>query len=139
MAFIDFFDRGWRINPHGAAYIMGERSYSFNEVRELSCRIANALIGAGFEKETKGAVLAMNDPVAWTCTLGLWRAGMAWIPVSPRGTAQENAFVLDAFDCEVLFFQKYFAAVIGGLQPRLPKIRHWVCVDGAAPEVARPT
>ena len=48
MAIIDFFDRGWRINPDGAAYIQGDRSYSFNEVGRLSCRIARALLGSGW-------------------------------------------------------------------------------------------
>ena len=43
---------------------------------------------------------------AWTCTLGLWRANMCWIPVGARNPAEENHYVLDAFDCEVLFFQK---------------------------------
>ena len=34
MAIIDFFDRGWSIDPHGVAYIQDERSYSFTEVGE---------------------------------------------------------------------------------------------------------
>jgi acyl-coenzyme A synthetase/AMP-(fatty) acid ligase len=47
MAIIDFFDRGWRSNPKGAAYIQDDREYSFSEVGELSCRIANALLAQG--------------------------------------------------------------------------------------------
>ena len=43
MAMIDFFDRGWMINPKGVAYIQDDREFSFTEVGELSCRIANAL------------------------------------------------------------------------------------------------
>ncbi|BAL24244.1 long-chain fatty acid--CoA ligase [Azoarcus sp. KH32C] len=134
MAIIDFLDRGWRVNPNGAAYIMGERSYSFSEVRDLSCRIANGLIAAGLQKESKGAVWALNDPVAWTCTLGLWRAGLAWIPVNPRSSVDDNRFVLDSFDCEVVFFQKYFAPVISGLRPQLPKVRLWICIDDDLPD-----
>jgi acyl-CoA synthetase (AMP-forming)/AMP-acid ligase II len=74
-------------------------------------------------------VWAANDPIAWTCTLGLWRAGMAWIPVNPRASAEENLYVLDAFDCEVIFFQKMFAAQVDALRPRLPKVRLWICID----------
>ena len=134
MAIIDFFDRGWRINPTGAAYIQDDRRYSFNEVGELSCRIANGLLAAGFPKETKGAVWAVNDVMAWTCTLGLWRANMCWIPVGARNSADENHYVLDAFDCEVLFFQKYFAPVIAEIKPRLPKVKLWICVDDELPD-----
>ena len=76
MAIIDFYDRGWKINPTGVAYVQDERSYTFTEVGELSCRIANKLLALGLPKETKGAVWSTNDVTAWACTLGLWRANM---------------------------------------------------------------
>jgi acyl-CoA synthetase (AMP-forming)/AMP-acid ligase II len=135
MAIIDFFDRGWRSNPHGVAYVQDDRQFSFDEVGELSCRIANGLLAESFVKETKGAVWAGNDVTAWTCTLGLWRANLCWIPVGARNPAEENHYLLDAFDCEVLFFQQQFAPVIAELRPRLPKIRLWICIDGAAREL----
>ncbi|PAJ81790.1 class I adenylate-forming enzyme family protein [Burkholderia ubonensis] len=133
MAIIDFFDRGWRIAPNGIAYIQGERSYSFQEIGELSCRIANGLLAAGFAKETKAAVWADNDVTAWGCALGLWRAGLAYIPVNGRSTPAENQYVLDAFDCEVLFFQQAFATAIDALRASLPKVKRWVCIDADLP------
>ncbi|KVD21808.1 class I adenylate-forming enzyme family protein [Burkholderia ubonensis] len=133
MAIIDFFDRGWRIAPSGIAYIQGERSYSFQEIGELSCRIANGLLAAGFAKETKAAVWADNDVTAWGCALGLWRAGLAYIPVNGRSTPAENQYVLDAFDCEVLFFQQAFATAIDTLRASLPKVKRWVCIDADLP------
>ncbi len=129
MAIIDFYDRGWAINPTGLAYIQGERSYTFSEVGELSCRIANKLLALGLPKETKGAIWSTNDVTAWACTLGLWRANMTWIPVNARNSADENHYILDAFDCEVMFYQNYFAEIIAELRPKLPKIKHWVCID----------
>lgn len=130
MALIDFFDRGWRIDPDAVAYIQDERTYTYREIRELSCRIANALLGDGFGKETKGAVWAGNDVMAWACALGLWRAGMAYIPVNPRGTLEENQSILDLFDCEVVFFQQALASALEPLRQKLPKVRLWVCIDG---------
>jgi acyl-CoA synthetase (AMP-forming)/AMP-acid ligase II len=135
VAIIDFFDRGWRSNRSGVAYIQDSRHYSFDEVGQLSCRIANALLAEGFGREAKGAVWAGNDVTAWACTLGLWRAGMCWIPVGARNPAAENHFVLDAFDCNVLFFQHEFAPVVAGLQPKLPNVKAWICIDGEAPDV----
>jgi acyl-CoA synthetase (AMP-forming)/AMP-acid ligase II len=133
LAIIDFFDRGWGLEPDGVAFIQDERRYSYSEVGELSCRIAHQLLALGLPKGTKGAVWSSNDVTGWTCTLGLWRANMTWIPVNGRNSAQENHYLLDAFDCEVLFFQSQFAAVIAELRTRLPRIRHWVCIDGEAP------
>ncbi|MRV71969.1 AMP-binding protein [Duganella sp. FT92W] len=133
MAIIDFFDRGWRGNPDGIAYIQDEREYTFREVRELSCRVANALAESGFGRQAIGAVWSDNDVTGWTCLLGLWRAGMTGIPVNGRNAPSENQYALDFFDCEVLFFQQRFAETLEALRPQLPKVRLWVCTDGELP------
>lgn len=131
MAVIDFFDRGWMINPNGSAYIIGDRAYTFNEIRDLSCQISHALLAAGLVKETKVAVWSLNDPIAWTCVLGVWRAGMTWTPINPRSSIKDNSHILDAFDCEVLFFQKGFAPIIEEIRPRLTKLKIAVCLEEA--------
>ncbi|MCC6868098.1 MAG: AMP-binding protein [Burkholderiales bacterium] len=132
MAMIDFFDRGWRSHPRRPAFVMDERARTYDEIGELSCRIAHGLLAAGFAREAKGAVLAGNDPGAWACTLGLWRAGMAWVPVNPRGTPQECQYVVDSFDCEAIFFQRAFAPLVAALRDKLEKVKLWVCIDGDA-------
>lgn len=132
MAIIDFFDRGWLLNPNGAAYIADNREYSFTEIGELSCRIANGLLAAGFSPGAKGAVWSANHPIAWTCTLGLWRAGFAWIPINARNEREENFFVLDSFDAEIVFFQEEFSPDIEAIRERLPKVKLWICIDSGA-------
>jgi len=132
VALIDFFDRGRRISPHGVAYIQDDVATTFDQVFDTSCRIANGLLAKGMKPGTKGAVWATNDVKAWLCAVGLWRANLCWIPVGALNRSEENRYVLDAFDCEVLFFQKQFAQAIAGLRPQLPKIRHWICIDGEA-------
>ncbi|MGO4258652.1 AMP-binding protein [Marmoricola sp. RAF53] len=133
MATIDFFDRGWRINPTGVAYVQDETSYTFTEAGELSCRIANALVADGFTTGTNGAVWAGNDVTAWLCTLGMWRANQACIPVDAHKTAEGNRAILDDFDCEIVFFQASFAPAITEVRARLPKVRRWVCIDAEVP------
>ncbi|MFV0298127.1 MAG: AMP-binding protein [Hyphomicrobiaceae bacterium] len=134
MAVIDFFDRGWMINPEGPAYIMDGRSYSFSAIRDISCRIAQALLARGLQREAKVAVWSLNDPIAWTCVLGVWRAGMTWVPVNPRSSLEDNGHILDAFDCEVLFFQSSFAEAVAELRPRLARLRHAICIDEDLPD-----
>lgn len=132
MAIIDFFDRGWQLNPNGVAYAMDERKFTFQQTGALSCQIANALLANGLARETKTAVWSLNDPVAWTCVLGAWRAGLAWVPINPRSSLADNAQLLDAFDCEVLFFQQAFWSAIESILPRLPQLKLLVCIDGEA-------
>jgi acyl-CoA synthetase (AMP-forming)/AMP-acid ligase II len=133
MAITDFFDRGWQANPHGTAYVQDERRYSFRNTGELSCRVANALICNGYGKGAKGVVWADNDVGAWACVLGLWRAGMAHIPIDVRDMPEENQVVLNTFDCEIVFFQQAHAGIVNESRSRLPKVRRWVCIDANLP------
>ncbi len=129
-AVIDFFDRGWKINPKGVAYYMEGEEFTYNEIGEFTCRVANALIAAGFKKETPAGVWSDNHPKSWACTLSLWRAGLAWIPVHPRGPLDETVFLLNTFDAEVLFFTKAYDKTVMGLKDKLPKVKLWICIDG---------
>jgi acyl-CoA synthetase (AMP-forming)/AMP-acid ligase II len=131
VAVIDFFDRGWRINPSGFAYIQDDRRYTYEEIGKLTCRIANGLLAQGFSRGSRAAVLALNDVIGWSCVLGLFRAGVCYIPINPRNTPEETQSILDRFDCEVLFFQKQFWPVIDSIRPVLLKVRTWICIDGA--------
>jgi acyl-CoA synthetase (AMP-forming)/AMP-acid ligase II len=129
VAITDLFDRGWRSNPAKAAFIAGDRSYSYTEIGELSCQVGNSLLARQIKPEVTGAVLAGNDPQAWACVLGMWRAGLAWVPVNPAYSVDEIQRLLGGFDCEVLFFQEQFLPVVDKI-PRGP-------AEPADPDLAR--
>ena len=130
MAIIDFFDRGRDLDGRATAFVMDEQRWSFDDAYGVSCSVAQALLGLGLPKETKGAVLASNHPVAWMCVLGMWRAGLTWVPVNPRSTIEENQQLLAAFDAEVLFYQHAFAPVAEAIRSNCPKLTTLVCIDG---------
>jgi acyl-CoA synthetase (AMP-forming)/AMP-acid ligase II len=130
MALIDFFDRGCAVNRQGVAFSMGERQWRYDDAHALTCQVANGLIAKGIGKGNHGAVLAGNDPQAWLCVLGFWRAGLVWVPLNPRSPAEESAGLLDGFDVDILFFQKAFAPVVAELKTKCPRLRLIVCIDG---------
>jgi acyl-CoA synthetase (AMP-forming)/AMP-acid ligase II len=131
MSLIDYFDRGRSLDGQAVAYEMDEQSWTFDEAYDVSSRVAQALVAHGFGLETKGAVLSANHPMSWMCVLGIWRAGLSWVPVNPRSTASENGDLLEGFDVEVLFFQKYFSPMVESLRKACPRLRMLVCVDGS--------
>ena len=51
------------------------------------------------------------------------------MPVNPRNGLEENHFVLDFFDCEILIFHSHFESLVSSLKPRLSKLRHYICLD----------
>jgi acyl-CoA synthetase (AMP-forming)/AMP-acid ligase II len=127
-----FFDQGWARSPDGLAYVAGAERWTFREAGELSCRIGHALAAAGLAPNAKVAVLSPNSVVAWLCVLGIWRAGMAWVPLNPGSKVQENIDLLAAFDCEMLFFHSSLAAAAEAMQAAVPTIRLCVATDATS-------
>lgn len=126
MSVIGFFDRGWSCNPNGVAYVQEETAFTFTEAGELSCRIANALLDSGLSPDAKIAVLSPNDPLAWICVLGVWRAGLTWIPANPASPTGETAQLLAGFDAELVIFHAGLDEPVRQLQDGLPGVRHWI-------------
>jgi acyl-CoA synthetase (AMP-forming)/AMP-acid ligase II len=82
MSLIGFFDRGMSLGPDRVAYVQGDESWTFRRAYDVTCRVSNALLAEGLAAETRCAVLAGNSPLAWLCVLGVWRAGLAWVPLN---------------------------------------------------------
>lgn len=131
MNLIDFFDHGARLDPDRPCYIQDDRVHSYREVRELTLRIAAALRSAGFAPGEAGAVFSANDATAFTCALSMVRAGGVWVSVNPRSAPDEIAYILDHFECRVLFYQGQFEPMIATLRERCPGIRNFICIDQA--------
>ncbi len=134
MSGIDYFDRGWRLVGDGPFLTNGEsgETLSYDEVRTLTFRAANGLHAEGFQPGDKGAVLSTNDAQAFVCSLGLLRAGLAWIPINPRNSVADNAQILDRFDCSVLFYLSPFAEAVDEIRAQAPGIKKFICIDTAS-------
>lgn len=123
MAIIDFFDRGWIIDPGAVAYRTDDEEWTYDEAGHTSCRIAHLLLDSGAGRETKVAVLSPNAPLAWICVLGIWRAGGAWVPLNPASPVGDNAALLQRFDVEVVFFDASLREQAQQLRAANPRIR----------------
>jgi acyl-CoA synthetase (AMP-forming)/AMP-acid ligase II len=134
MAIIDFFDRGQLLNPKGTAFVMEAERWTYEASYTTTCQIAQALVLHGPATKAKGAVLSYNHPLSWMCVLGMWRAGLTWVPLNPRSTDQENRQLLDGFDVEILFFQAAFSSSVKDLKSKCPQLKHLVCIDAELPD-----
>ncbi len=129
MAVMDFFDRGWKQNPRGVAYVMDDRTWSYNEAGALTCQIGHALCATPLPQGAKVAVLSPNDPIAWMCVIGTWRAGMVWVPLNPSSPLAENQQLIDSFDCEALFYHSSMSKMVESLREALPQLTVLVSID----------
>lgn len=134
MRMIDFFDRGARNAPDQPCMVTDTSVATYAQVRARSKRIANALIADGFAAGAHGAVLSGNDPVAFEAILGILRADGVWTMANNRASPEENAYLLDLLDVDVLFFHTEIAERIALFRAQCPRIRRYVSID--APHAA---
>lgn len=133
MRLIDYLDKGATLGADAPCLTLGDTDMSYSRVQRLSCQIARMLQSLGVLPGTKVAVLSGNDPVAFACVFGISRAAAVWCPINPRNEAEENRFVLDAFDCQCLLFHSAYAALVEQIRPALPKLTALVCLDQVVP------
>jgi len=133
MRLIDYLDKGASLGEDAPCLTMGEADLSYAEVQRHTYRVARALGRAGIAPGDKVAVLSGNDPIAFACVFGVSRAAAVWCPINPRNEADENRFILDAFDCRALIFHSAYEALVERMVPDLPKLSVLVCLDRTSP------
>ncbi|MFC7493522.1 MULTISPECIES: AMP-binding protein, partial [unclassified Nocardioides] len=133
MRLADYLDKGASLDPNAPCLTTDGVSQTYGEVRDLSGRIAAALVGHGVRPGDKVAILSANDPLAFTCVFGISRAGAVWCPINPRNEAAENQELLDLFECVTLFFQERFAPLVQQISGDLPHLTTLVCLDAEVP------
>ncbi len=130
MALVEYLDRGALRNPGRDCLVAADGvSMTYRQVQTLTYRIGNKLLSLGLGRGDVGSVLAFNDCMAFACTFGLARAGLAWLPANPRSSEDDAQYLFDFMDCRVLIFQRGFAELVAALRPQLPGVKHWVCLE----------
>ncbi|WGX96629.1 long-chain fatty acid--CoA ligase [Nocardioides sp. L-11A] len=129
MRLVDYLDKGASLGGGAPCLVCDGRTWSYDEVGGLADRIASALAARGVAPGDKVAILAANDPVAFTCVFGISRAGAVWCPVNPRNEAAENRDLLDLFECTTLIFQSSYAGLVDQIRGDLPALTTLVCLD----------
>jgi long-chain acyl-CoA synthetase len=83
-----------RATPSAPAVLDGDRVLTFAAVDERASRLANDLLDAGLGHGDRVAVLLGNSLEYPEVACGIAKAGMVMVPLNPRLTAPETAFIL---------------------------------------------
>lgn len=130
MNLIDFFDKSAALHPERSMLVCEGTTWTYRQAADFATRIAHGLRAFGVQRETKCAVISRNDPHGFMAMLGILKAQGTWVPLNPANAAEENLYILEAFDVEVLFYQRDLADFARAVGERLPLVRRFVCVDG---------
>lgn len=91
-----------RATPQAEAVIDGDRRLTFRALDERANRFAQALLATGMVPGDRIAVLAANRLEYVEIIGGVAKAGMVLVPLNPRLTASEIAYLLDHSQARVL-------------------------------------
>lgn len=131
MRAIDMLDHGLRREPARDCLRDATRSYSHEEVRLLTHRIAHALRAQGLKRGSKVAFYSANCALTFVAMIAVFRAGCVWQPVHPRNTVAENLdFLLDN-GTEYLFYHSKTAADAAQFKAEVKTLKGLTCVDTA--------
>lgn len=84
-----------RATPAATAIVDGGRSLTYRSLDERANRVAQSLLARGIQPGDRVAVLLGNRLEYPEIAAGLAKAGMPMVPVNPRLTAPEVAFITD--------------------------------------------
>ncbi|MDF1737382.1 MAG: AMP-binding protein [Minwuia sp.] len=129
MRMIDLFDQGARQFPDRDCLSDGQNGWSYATVRDLTQRIAAGLRGEGIGIGARIAVWSPNHAMAYACVLAISRQNGIWVPINARNALEENIYVLDNNQTEILFVHSSFADHVARVRAEVPSIRLVVTTD----------
>lgn len=118
-----------KATPSAVAVIDGERALCFAALDERASRLANALLGTGLRRGERVGVLLGNRLEYPEVACGIAKAGLVMVPLNPRLTAVEVAFILDHSGCRALVLDNGLAETAAAAVADLG-IGAVFCVDG---------
>ncbi|NBB84136.1 MAG: AMP-binding protein [Alphaproteobacteria bacterium] len=108
------------------------REVSFDRLRDLSNRLANALTGLGAARGDRVAILLGQGLACGVAHLAAYKAGMIALPLFTLFGEEALEYRLADSGARVLITDTANAAKIEPIRDRLPDLEHVILADGAA-------
>lgn len=115
-------------NPDRVALYFNDRSWSYGEVHEIVCRLADGLRNLGVQRGDRVAVMLPNWPEFHFCTHATWALGAVEVPVNVMFREEETAYILGNAEAVVVFASSQGAEIIQRVRDRLPHLKAVVTV-----------
>lgn len=109
-----------RLSPDRVGARDLDRSMTFAQWNERSCRLANALLGLGLVKGDRVAVLAYNC-VEWTeIYAATAKAGLVVVPINFRLVGKEVKYIVENSESAAIIVQDELAGVVEDVRGDMP-------------------
>jgi len=96
------------------------RSFTFKEFNERSCRVANGLTDMGCGNGDRFAVIVYNRVEWMEMYAGCAKGGQVCVPVMFRLAAPEIEYIVNDSGCKAFIVEKPFVELVNGIREKLP-------------------
>jgi len=110
------------------------KSYTFKEWNERSCRLANALNDLGMKKGDRFAALAYNCVEWMEIYAAAAKGGFIVVPLMFRLAQPEMEYILNHCEAKVLIVQDQWVDHVNSMKANLSTIEHYISFSVGAPE-----
>jgi 3-oxocholest-4-en-26-oate---CoA ligase len=129
----DVFDAAARaVRPSDPAIYCDDQVVTWGEFDRASNALARSLIAAGLAPGAKVAQYQRNSPDYLIGFAAAFKARLAPVNVNYRYGPDELFYLFDNCDAEAVLFDVEFVESVRALTARLPKVKVWASVGGAA-------
>ena len=97
-----------------------DRSMTFRQWNERSCRLANALLGLGLQKGDRVAILAYNCVEWLEIYVAMAKAGLVAVPLNFRLVGAEIQYIVENSEAKVFIIQDDLLDRVDGIRANLP-------------------
>ncbi len=130
--YADVIYRNALLRPDDLAFACGEKRVSFADFNGRVNSIVWGLRSLGLKKGDGIGVLAWNCLECTDVNGAAMKGGFIVSPFSPRLQGQELEYLINYSEVKALFVGPDFIEEAERLRPRLPNVRHYICLEGEA-------
>ena len=116
------------------AVVFGTRRYTYRELNERACRLANGLLAMGVRPGERVAGLLHNCNQFVECLFAAAKIGAVFVPINFRLVAREIGLLLDACTPKVMLAGEGFGPAVATLRERPSFPAHLVWIDDQPPQ-----
>jgi acyl-CoA synthetase (AMP-forming)/AMP-acid ligase II len=116
--------------PDQTAFVWQDRRVTHAEFRARAARLASALARLGLKRQDRVAILSQNRLEYHEIYGAIELSGLIAATVNWRLAVPEMLHIIGDGGATVLIYEADFAEAVAEMQPQLPKVEHYVCIDG---------
>ncbi|MBN1106381.1 MAG: AMP-binding protein, partial [Deltaproteobacteria bacterium] len=133
--YADILYRNALLYSDDLAFKVGSTSLTFLEFNARVNRLIHGLAAMGLRKGEVLGALCWNRMEYVEFYGAAMKGGFIASPFNARLKSEELDYLINYSEASVLFVGPQFVDMVQALRPRLPKVRHFVSLQGAAPEM----